>query len=46
MAGAEIANLKGAWKGGNLVIEDLNGVDVAVIGIPTTGLRTTYSRLT
>ena len=38
MPGAEIANLKGAWVGGELHIQDLNGVDIVVIGA-TTGLR-------
>ena len=39
MPGAEIANVRGVWEGGNLHIQDANYVDVAVIGIPTTGVR-------
>jgi len=39
MAGAEIANLKGTWKNGVLVLEDLNGVDIVTIGGSSTGMR-------
>jgi hypothetical protein len=39
MPGAEISAIKGGWKGGKLVIEDYNGLDVMVIGVPSTGVR-------
>ena len=39
MPGAEIANIRGSWESGNLVLQNVNGVNILSVGVPTTGLR-------